>query len=135
MLLSINPRYVAGAPITHIYFRIVDSDFTETFCYDTATFTGKQSAHSALNTIIAELAIIDIYGKKSLPIAANIARSYQYFWKNKAPNYRLTQAQTYSEVLDSLFPELNYSRQYLPCVLNQIKQLSFWRIDHLHPTC
>ena len=72
-------------------------------------------------SITRELAIIQEYGRRGLPIAANLALLYLGYKSNNL-DWLLNADK---EGIDRCYPELNYGTTIYPCVLRHIKQRTF----------
>jgi hypothetical protein len=101
------------------FYEIIDSSFQE------ETSISGITRHS--RAIAPEVAVINKYLEKGLPIPSNIARLYLYYSKVSRLHVPST-VEGFKTMIDDYFPHLNYGKLYYPCVLRQIKQLSFGRV-------
>ncbi len=76
-----------------------------------------------------ELAVIQEYSLRRLPIARNLAALYTYVFRHS--EYTRTQGYNWALIerwrgnMDRWYPELQYGVKLYPCVVNQIKQLTW----------
>lgn len=90
--------------------QIVDTDFTV-------------SLRSDLSTQDIVFKIAKLYLEKGKLVAPNVARFYKIWLTYYSVSYRLEYAKRNVDWIDKQLP--NYSKEYLPCVLRQLKQIDF----------
>ena len=93
--------------MNELSYKVVDDSFTGTGLI----ISGRASSEAAL--------VIE-YEKRDLPVAKNVARLYMNSW-NAGRNVKLWFTLD-ADWIDTTYPELEYSKRYLPCVLRQFKQ-------------
>jgi len=101
--LSISDKYI---------YKLIDDDFE---CE--VVSHGIIASSAMIGAVVAE------YQRRNLPVAKNIALLYLFF--NQKRNNIQVWIKQHCNLIDYHIPELEYGKKYYPCVINQIKMMSF----------
>ncbi len=98
-------------------YQIVDSSFKEEVSLN-------MDSYKDAGSIAFEILLIQTYERRGLTVPKNLAAFYwQYF--RRTPNFEpLVKMETWRRDFERLLPEMQYTKKYYNCVVNQLKQIS-----------